>query len=413
MSNGRQEWRPIRLADAGRWLSGGTPLTTDERFWDGDIPWISAASLKEFEVKDSERRITRLGSSAGSTLVPAGTVLFVVRGMSLKSEFRVGVAQREVAFGQDCKAIRPYPEIDARFLAYSLVARSGRVLRMVDEAGHGTGRLPTDQLAKLIVGIPDKSEQLRLVEILDSVDESINSSGNRIAKLRLLRQGMLLDFFARHDGVHRRTARLHTLGKGDVPALRIGPFGSSLKGSDWASSGVPVITIGSLGSGRLLKKALLYVTSAKAVSLSPYQVHSGDIVFSRVADVGRSFVIREEQEGWLMSSNLLTISVDSDLVSPDFLQLALAHSPMVRAQLRQTVNSSGRDITSSRIIGNLMVPMPSLPEQLMICEKIRQIVPVAEAEESQREKLIALKQGLMEDLLVGQVRANAGEEASV
>ena len=40
----------------------------------------------------------------GSRLVPADTVLAVVRGMSLAKEFRVAITKREVAFNQDLKA---------------------------------------------------------------------------------------------------------------------------------------------------------------------------------------------------------------------------------------------------------------------------------------------------------------------
>jgi type I restriction enzyme S subunit len=113
--------------------------------------------------------------------------------MSLKNEFRVGVTCRKVAFGQDCKAILPTADIDARFLAYALRANSNNILRMVDEAGHGTGRLPTDQLAALRVGIPTLAEQRRVVEILDAVGDGIHAGTSYVAKLHVLWQGLMAD----------------------------------------------------------------------------------------------------------------------------------------------------------------------------------------------------------------------------
>ena len=59
--------------------------------------------------------------------------------MSLKNEFRIGIARRQVAFGQDCKAIIPTSGIDGTFLALAMKARSREILGMVDESGHGTG----------------------------------------------------------------------------------------------------------------------------------------------------------------------------------------------------------------------------------------------------------------------------------
>ena len=136
-------WRSTRLGDLAEWQSGGTPSTDAPEYWDGDIPWISAASLRDFEITDSERRITKRGATAGSRLVPPGTTILVVRGMSLKTEVRVGITQREVAFGQDCKALLPNKDVNPRYLTYLIKACESHLLTLVDEAGHGTGRLET------------------------------------------------------------------------------------------------------------------------------------------------------------------------------------------------------------------------------------------------------------------------------
>lgn len=149
-ADGAQE---IALKDAGRWLSGGTPTTSNAAYWGGDLPWISAASLKGFYVDQSDRKLTAEGAEVATNIVPAGTLLMVVRGMSLKNEFRFGVAQRSVAFGQDCKAI--LPAISGSVLAMALWSRRTDILDLVDEAGHGTGRLQTDRLEQLRIALPD------------------------------------------------------------------------------------------------------------------------------------------------------------------------------------------------------------------------------------------------------------------
>lgn len=150
-----QGWRETALSDTAKWMSGGTPTTSEPSYWDGDIPWISASSLKSPWLDDSERKVTQLGADNGTRLVPAGTIIFVVRGMSLTSEFRVGLTQREVAFGQDCKALVPYPGIDPVVLLLALRSRTQEILGLVDTAGHGTGRLGTDRIEKLRVRLPE------------------------------------------------------------------------------------------------------------------------------------------------------------------------------------------------------------------------------------------------------------------
>lgn len=146
--------RSETMVDCGRWISGGTPSTSDESYWGGDIPWISASSLKSPWIDSSDRRVTRLGAMNGTRLVPSETIIFVVRGMSLVSEFRIGLTQREVAFGQDCKALLSIPGIDAAVLFTAIKSRTPDILGLVDNAGHGTGRLATDLLSKVTLGLP-------------------------------------------------------------------------------------------------------------------------------------------------------------------------------------------------------------------------------------------------------------------
>lgn len=197
----------VPLRDCGRWLSGGTPSTEEPSFWDGDIPWITASSLTTFHLEDSERKLTELGLQNGSRLVPRGTILFVVRGMSLKSEFRMGITMRPCAFGQDCKAILPSSGFDPLFLAYAIKAKTGDILELVDEAGHGTGRLQTDLLSQLPIPAPPLAEQQRIAEILGSLDDKIelNRRMNRTLEelARAVFKAWFVDFLpvkAKQDG---------------------------------------------------------------------------------------------------------------------------------------------------------------------------------------------------------------------
>lgn len=170
------EWPSQPLGDLALWLSGGTPRTSEPLYWGGDIPWITSGSLTDFYLYDSDRRLTEEGVANGSRLVPEGSILFVVRGMSLKSEFRIGIAKRPLAFGQDCKALVPKDGIDPLFLAQAIRSRSAEVLSMVDEAGHGTGRLATDRIKSLRIPVPSLSRQRAVAEVLACLDDKIESN---------------------------------------------------------------------------------------------------------------------------------------------------------------------------------------------------------------------------------------------
>lgn len=186
-------WPMRKLGDVARWMSGGTPSTDNIDYWGGDIPWISAASLRDFNIEDSDRRLTAHGAANGTRLAPKGATIFVVRGMSLKSELRVGIAQRTVAFGQDCKALVPHDDIYPRYLAWAVKASAPQILTMVDEAGHGTGRLETGLVARHRIGVPPFAEQCRIVGILDTVDKQIACEERAIGKLETLKHALMDD----------------------------------------------------------------------------------------------------------------------------------------------------------------------------------------------------------------------------
>jgi type I restriction enzyme S subunit len=179
-------WTDRTLADAGSWQSGGTPATGNPAYWGGDIPWISAASLRSSWIESSDRCVTLEGAASGTRLVPEGTIIFVVRGMSLKSEFRVGLTQREVAFGQDCKAIRPVNGLSPHVLLHGLLSQRREILELVDEAGHGTGRLATDRISGLSIRVPcaDVDPAVDEIEALDERAAALQRESACLAGLR-------------------------------------------------------------------------------------------------------------------------------------------------------------------------------------------------------------------------------------
>jgi len=191
----RAAW-PIRpLGECGRWLSGGTPSRKKAEYWGGDIPWISAKSMGSFELGDAEESVTRLGAENGTRLVGPGAVLFVVRGMSLAKEFRVGLTTRPATFNQDLKAIEPANDVDSRYLAHCLRASGRRILLDVDSAAHGTRKLRTEFIEGFPVPLPPLVEQKRIAGILDAADALRAKRRESIALLDTLLQSTFLDMF--------------------------------------------------------------------------------------------------------------------------------------------------------------------------------------------------------------------------
>lgn len=179
-----EDWERSTLGNVADWLSGGTPRKSESQYWDGDIPWISGASLKSDRLWDSERRVTDKAVGNGTRLAPVDSTLILVRGMSLIEEIRIGRTLRPMAFNQDVKALVPKREaVDPAFLTYLLLGRVDELLGMVHRAGHGTGVLDTDQLKGLAVALPPLDVQRRVAGVLGNLDDLIDTDQRLAATL--------------------------------------------------------------------------------------------------------------------------------------------------------------------------------------------------------------------------------------
>jgi type I restriction enzyme S subunit len=134
------DWSTTTLGDCADFFSGGTPRTSNDDYWGGTIPWFSGKDLKSFYLRDSEDHITEKGAEAGSRLMPAGTILLLVRGMTLHNDVPIGVLTREATFNQDIKALRARSGVQQSFLAHWLVSQKPRLLSTVHAAGQRRGR---------------------------------------------------------------------------------------------------------------------------------------------------------------------------------------------------------------------------------------------------------------------------------
>ncbi|MBO2560454.1 restriction endonuclease subunit S [Shewanella algae] len=190
-----------QLKDCATWYSGGTPRKSSPEYWNGEIPWISAKSLSGTFISTSEDKVTELGAKNGTRLLPKDSILFVVRGMSLKSEFRVGITTQEVTFNQDLKALVAKDDIDPHFLMYSLKSKTHEILGLVEEAGHGTGVLPTPVIQQLEIPVPTLSTQKAIAKAIWNFDQKITLNHQINQTLEQMAQTLFKSWFVDFDPV--------------------------------------------------------------------------------------------------------------------------------------------------------------------------------------------------------------------
>ncbi len=91
-------------------------------------------------------------------LIPAGSMLFVVRGMILAHSFPTARTTREVSINQDMKAlVLAIPDL-GEFLRLACRAAKARMLKKVARSTHGTCRLESSDLEQFPIALPPLPE---------------------------------------------------------------------------------------------------------------------------------------------------------------------------------------------------------------------------------------------------------------
>ncbi len=191
LSGFSEDWISTTLGEATTFLSGGTPSRSNDAYWNGDIPWISATSLRCSEICRSDSNITEEAVAAGSKIAPIESTLLLVRGSALHKEILCGLVTNRVCFNQDVKALVPNSNLFPRFLTALIRGRSGDFLKLVSSAGNTAGVLDTKLLKAFEFLLPGLPEQTAIANVLTDMDAELAALEARRDKARQLRQGMM------------------------------------------------------------------------------------------------------------------------------------------------------------------------------------------------------------------------------
>ena len=193
-----EHWEVHKLRQCVSISGGMTPNMEVQRFWNGQVPWVTPKDMKQAVIGDSSVKTTDAAISETSLrLVKPPVVLMVVRGMILARRVPIAYTTVPVTINQDMKALRAVNGANARFLACSLASAQEAFVPLIDEAGHGTRRLPMERWRELPMAMPPPSEQAAIVEHLNKatahIDSAIAHARRQIELLQEYRTRLIAD----------------------------------------------------------------------------------------------------------------------------------------------------------------------------------------------------------------------------
>ena len=187
-----KDWEQRKLGEiATETYGGGTPKTSNEEFWKGDIPWIQSSDLIDeclFDVRPRKCISQEAVSKSATKLVPQNSIAIVTR---------VGVGKLafmpfSYATSQDFLSLSGL-KIDPEFTVYALY----KMMQSVSNEVQGTsikGVTKDELLAKKII-FPSCNEQKKIGAYLHSLDNLITLHQRKCEQTKKLKKYMLQKMF--------------------------------------------------------------------------------------------------------------------------------------------------------------------------------------------------------------------------
>ena len=177
-------------------VSGTTPKSTDERYWNGTHVWITPAELSEdsFIVTDSERHITDEAIKAtGLKSFPKGTVLLSSRAPIGK----VAIAGCEMYCNQGFKNLICSESIYNLYLYYFLKSKTA----YLNSLGRGATfkEISKGIVEDISIPFPAYSEQIRIAKQLQKISELISLKKGQYRYFDDIIRSRFLEMFGHSD----------------------------------------------------------------------------------------------------------------------------------------------------------------------------------------------------------------------
>ena len=400
-------WRLVRLGEVVQFQQGGTPSKALPEYWNGGIPFVTGADLRETYIgRDNARSfLTRAGLNSGATAIcKEGALLLATR----TRVGLVGIAGELMGASQDITLLAPTEAADRSYLYRTLINCAGLLQqRSRGTTIQGVSREDVDSLPILLPPLP---EQRAIAAVLDSIDDAIESAETVIAATEQLRDSLLHQLLTRGvPGWH--TEWKEVPGLGTIPAgwevVRLGEvcappeYGASASARPFDPKLPRYVRITDITDDGRLRKA--DVASADPSAVDGYELGPGDLLFARSGTVGKTYLYRPEDGPCVYAGYLIRFRPLGEMASAEFLE-RFTRSQLYWRWVESMFRAGAQPNINAAEYSSLPVVLPPMKEQQAIAALLDGVdATIAEAKR-ERDGLQLLKESAANALLLGRVR---------
>ena len=298
-------------------VSGSTPKTSVNEYWDGNIKWITPAEINEdtYIVNDSERKISELAVEKNHMLsFPKGTVILSSRAPIGK----VAIAGCEMYCNQGFKNLICSNVINNKYLYWFLKEKKG----FLNSLGRGATfkEISKSIISKIEIEVPSKEKQEDIVEILEKINNIIKDRKREICALDNLIKARFVEMFgdAVDNPLRWNKQQLQEIVTDDCTIS----YGIVQTGED-QKDGVPVFRPVDIVN-RIPKLEELKKTTEKISNKYKKTILKGrEMLITVRANIAETCIVGEEFKGCNVGRGIVPIRTKEDIMVLEFLKCIL------------------------------------------------------------------------------------------
>ena len=266
------------------------------------------------------------------------------------------------------------------------------------------------QYASFELFLPPLPEQHLIAEALSDADSYIATLEKLLIKKRNIKQGAMQELLTgkkrlpRFSGEWVKCLLPEVLNKSD--GIKIGPFGSQLKKECLLTDGVYRVYGQENVFQNNFESCYRYLTLDRFVSLQTCEIKSGDFLISTMGTIGKCAIVPPSIRTGIMDSHLIRLRIDRTKLYPEYLlQLFSSDFNFLESQTSKLSVGGIMDGLSTKIVCALELKYPkNVEEQAAIVSALSDMDSEIEKLQAKLQKARWIKQGMMSQLLTGNIR---------
>lgn len=182
------EWEVVHLGDVAIMNSGGTPKSSVDEYFNGDIPWVSIADMTSQGkwIYKTEKTLSLLGlENSSARLYPENTILYAM----YASIGECSIAKVELASSQAILGIRPFECLNYEYLYFFLISLKDKIKL---QGQQGTqANLNAGMVKEFKIPLPTLLEQQKIAAVLSLAYREIEALQSKLTALKQEKKALM------------------------------------------------------------------------------------------------------------------------------------------------------------------------------------------------------------------------------